>query len=263
VKIDLAQSLCEGLGVPAGIMVAIAGAGGKTSLMYGLGRELAEAAERVVLTTTTKIFYPTGGEVARVLLGPEVEATLDGVRSGLQAKGPLLAGREKEQAKIIGFSPGFVDSLHEHAKPVTVVAECDGAMGRSLKVPRGWEPLLPAATSLYVVVIGADCLGKTLSSGLVFQPEAVAVATGVGAGAPVDVVTAFRSVMAPESYADRKPDGARLCVFINKWDAVRAGAAGAEDPAMALALGLKKSQRVDRVVLGSLKYPAEPMMVMS
>ena len=171
-------------------------------------------------------------------------------------------GRERQQAKIIGFSPGFVDALHENAAPVTVVAECDGAMGKSLKVPRGWE------CSLYVVMIGADCLGKPLNSDLVFEPEAVAAATGIGMNTPVDRVTAFRSVIAPESYADRKPERARLCVFINKWDSVKTEATGPqrggdEDPAMALALELKKSPRVDRVVLGSLKYPGEPMMVMS
>jgi probable selenium-dependent hydroxylase accessory protein YqeC len=268
VKIDLAQSLCDGLGISAGRVVSIAGAGGKTSLMYGLGRELAAAGERVLLTTTTKIIYPVGGEVARIILGPEVESTLDGVRSGLDARGPLLAGRERQQAKIIGFSPRFVDTLHHHAAPVTVVVECDGAMGKSLKVPRGWEPLLPPATSLYIVVIGADCLGKPLGSGLVFQPEAVAASTGVGVGAPVDGAVAVRSVLAPESYADRKPEGAQLCVFINKWDTVRVDMPGGrgpsdQDPAMALALELKKSARVDRVVLGSLTSKGEPMMVMS
>jgi probable selenium-dependent hydroxylase accessory protein YqeC len=269
VKIDLAQSLCSGLGISAGHLIAIAGAGGKTSLMYGLGRELAAFGDRVLLTTTTKIIYPRATEVARVMLGPETEDTMAGVKAGLDGRGPLLVGREKQEAKIIGFSPEFVDALYSHAAPVTVIAECDGAMGRSLKVPRDWEPVLPAATTVYVVVVGADCLGKRLSSGLVFQPEGVAALAGVEVDAELDTALAVRSVLAPRSYAGRKPEGARFCIFINKWDAVQARTAGdygasAQDPAVRLAVELKKSTEVDRIVLGSVKsLGVSPMMVMS
>jgi probable selenium-dependent hydroxylase accessory protein YqeC len=248
-------------------VVAIAGAGGKTSLMYGLGRELAAAGERVLLTTTTKIVYPKGQEVALVLFGPENRATLEAVKSRLDGRGPVLAGREKQEGKVIGFSPRFAAALHAHASPVTLVAECDGAMGKSLKVPRGWEPLLPSTTAVYVVVIGADCLGRPLDSGLVFQPEAVAAIAGVKGDAPVDTTVAVRSVVGPESYAGRKPDGARLCVFINKWTGAYRGRSGGSDaqgrdPAMDLALALRKTAVVDRVVLGSLKdQGAAPLMV--
>lgn len=267
-NINLAESLCEGFGISAGRMVSIAGAGGKTSLMYALGGELARAGERVLLTTTTKIFYPREAEVTRVLLGPEDETTLAGVKQALKDRGPLLAGLEKQGVKIVGFSTRFVDALHSYAVPVTVIAESDGAMGKSLKVPRGWEPLLPSATDVYVVVVGADCLGKRIRSGLVFQPEAVAALAGVEEDAAVDTRVAVRSVLGPESYADRKPEDARLCVFLNKWEAVRSGPAGSggaseEDPAMALALELKKSGKVDRVVLGSLKSRGHPLMVIT
>jgi probable selenium-dependent hydroxylase accessory protein YqeC len=266
VNIDLAESLCEGLGVCSGQLVGIAGAGGKTSLMYRLGRELAAAGGRVVLTTTTKIFYPTGGEVTKTLLGPENESTVEKVRSGLESRGPLLAGRERQQVKIIGYSPGFVDTLYWQTAPVTMIAECDGAMGKSLKVPRRWEPLLPPSTALYVVVMGADCLGRPLGSGLVFQPEEFAEFVGIERDAEVDRKVAVRSLTAPESYADRKPRGAQMCVFINKWDAVRAGpsagpGAWEQDPAMSLALEIKRSPGIDRVVLGSLKSGWSDAMV--
>jgi probable selenium-dependent hydroxylase accessory protein YqeC len=269
VNIDLGKSLCEGLGISPGHVVSIAGAGGKTSLMYALGRELASAGHRVLLTTTTKLVYPEGAEVARVVLGPQTDDTLAGAKSGLESAGPVLVGREKQQSKIIGFSAWFVDALYKQSAPVTVIAECDGALGKSLKVPRGWEPVMPSATTVYVVVVGADCLGKRLGSGFVFEPEAVGALAGVEAEAEVDVRLVTRTVLAPESYADRKPDGARLCVFVNKWDTVRPGTAGGPgasepDPALELGLELKKSAKVERVVLGSLKSRSQdPIMVIS
>ena len=268
-NIDLGQSFSGALGISAGDLVSIAGAGGKTSLMYALGRELGLAGNRVLLTTTTKIFYPEGSEVAKVMLGSETEDTMAEIESCLAGGGALLAGRERDQSKIAGFSTWFVDGLHARSAPVTVVSECDGAMGKSLKVPRGWEPLLPSATTVYVVVIGADCLGKPLDRETVFEPEAVAGLAGVEPGARVDVRLVARTMLAPESYVERTPAGARCCIFINKWDAIRPGADGRhgpqdEDQAMALALDLVRSGGIERVVLGSLKLGSgNPIMVIS
>jgi probable selenium-dependent hydroxylase accessory protein YqeC len=265
VNIDLAQSLCEGLGTTAGDVVSISGAGGKTSLMYALGRELAGGGGRPLLTTTTRMIYPKTNEVARVLVGGEDRRTLADVRAALEGPGPVLAGREKDGEKLLGFSAAYVDSLRAEIAPATLVVECDGAMGKSLKAPRGWEPVLPSTTTVHVVVVGADCLGKPLRSGLVFEPEALAGLVRVGPDAIVDPLVAARTLLAPGSYAERTPETSRFCVFINKWDAVREGASGSragEDPAMGLALELKKSDKVERVVLASLKAGSrEPMMV--
>lgn len=268
-NIDLGKSFSDALGISAADLVSIAGAGGKTSLMYALGRELAGAGNRVLLTTTTKIIYPEGREAERILLGPETEGTMASVKSDLENGGQLLVGREKQQSKIIGFSAWFVDALHSQSGPVTVISECDGAMGKSLKVPRGWEPILPSGTTVYVVVIGADCLGKPLDRETVFQPEAFGALAGVGPGTEVDVRLVARMMLAPDSYVDRKPAGARCCVFINKWDTIHSGAAGRQgsseqDPAMTLALDLVGAAGVERVVLGSLKLGSRnPIMVIS
>lgn len=267
-NVDLGKSFSDALGVSVGDLVGIAGAGGKTSLMYTLGREIAGRPCRVLLTTTTKIIYPQGGEVAKILLGPETEETLTDVKAGLESGGPLLVGRERQHSKIIGYSGWFVDALHSQAAPATVISECDGAMGKSLKIPRGWEPILPSETNVYVVVIGADCIGKPLGPDTVFQAEAFGALAGVKPGTDVDVRLVARMMLAPDSYLDRKPAGASCCVFINKWDAVQTGSGGRasidQDPAMALALDLVRATGVDRVVVGSLKLGSgNPIMVVS
>jgi probable selenium-dependent hydroxylase accessory protein YqeC len=269
VNIDLGQSFSDALGISPGDLVSIAGAGGKTSLMYTLGRELKARGDRVLLTTTTKIFYPEGSEVPGIMLGPESEETMANVRSGLEGGGPLLVGRERQQSKVIGFSAWFVNALHSQSGQATVVSECDGAMGKSLKVPRGWEPVLPSETNVYVVVIGADCLGRPLGRETVFEPEAFGALAGVPPGTDIDVRLVSRMMLAPESYVERKPAGARCCILINKWDTVQTGAASRkassdEDPAMALALDLAGAASVERVALGSLRLGSRnPIMVIS
>jgi probable selenium-dependent hydroxylase accessory protein YqeC len=269
VNIELGKTFSDALGIAAGDLVSIAGAGGKTSLMYTLGGELAAAGQRILLTTTTKIIYPEDSRVGRIILGPETGDTMASIVSGLEAGSPLLAGRERQHAKIIGFSDWFVDGLHSQSGDATVISECDGAMGKSLKIPRGWEPILPSATSVYVVVVGADCLGRPLGSEMVFEPEALSALAGVDQGTEVNVRLVTRCMLAPESYLDRKPARARCCVFINKWDAAHRDRAGRQsssdqDEAMALALDLKGASGVERVVLSSLKLGSQsPIMVIS
>ena len=57
------EKLCDLLGIRPGI-TALIGGGGKTTLMYHLARELRQCGT-VAVTTTTRIWPPTGIAVAR------------------------------------------------------------------------------------------------------------------------------------------------------------------------------------------------------
>ena len=147
----------DALGVSAGDLVSIVGAGGKTSLMYGLGHELVAAGKPGLLTTTTRIRRPDRHQVPRVVLGPETEATAGRIAEGIRSSGSVLAALEESDSKFKGFSPGYVEELYNGCRQWTVVAECDGAMGKSLKVPREHEPPMAPSTSVFVVLVGVDC----------------------------------------------------------------------------------------------------------
>jgi probable selenium-dependent hydroxylase accessory protein YqeC len=259
VRIELATSLIEALDVPDGALVSLVGAGGKTSLMYGLGREAVAAGRAALLTTTTRVLYPAAEQGVSVVLGEETEATTREIRDRLGGCGPVLAGRARLEEKIAGFSPAYVDALHHGESAWTVVVECDGAMGGSLKVPREFEPPLAESTDIYVVVVGADCLGGRLDSREVFNPEAVASVAGVEMCAPVDRDVVVRSVVSPGSYLGRKPAAARCCVFINKVGVGTAAQLCADadrarvTAAFEIGFALKSHDEIERVVYGSLE----------
>ena len=65
-----------------------------------------------------------------------------------------LLGRRVRDEKFQGLSPERVDDLRGEADLVLV--EADGARGRSLKVPADHEPVLPASTTLLLVVAAID-----------------------------------------------------------------------------------------------------------
>jgi hypothetical protein len=63
--------LCDLIDLPTSPLIAITGAGGKTSTMYSLASELAQRGKRVITTTTTQIFYPEPGETDTLIIASE------------------------------------------------------------------------------------------------------------------------------------------------------------------------------------------------
>jgi probable selenium-dependent hydroxylase accessory protein YqeC len=257
VRVDLKSSLTDALEVCGGELVSIVGAGGKTSLLYGLGRELSAAGKPTLLTTTTRIMYPSRGEVSRVVLGPEDDTTVGKIRSGFDGANLVLAGRERSDSKIIGYDPGFVERLHSGGYGWTVVAECDGARGKSLKVPNENEPPLAASTGVYVVVTGADSFHKPVTSPEVFNPEGVASVSGVGLDATVSEPVILEVILSSRSYLGRKPAAARMCVFINKVDIDRFDRDCFRGGGSVFSVGMAVNAHpdVERVVIGSIRRP--------
>jgi probable selenium-dependent hydroxylase accessory protein YqeC len=262
VRIDLRTSLADALGIVPGKLVGLVGAGGKTSLMYALGREIAALGHPVLLTTTTRIMYPAAGEVADLVVGDETDATLARIEARLRSARLVLAGRARIDSKLAGFSPAFVEEIRRRNEAITIIAECDGAKGKSLKVPREHEPPLAPSTDVLVVMLGADCLGKPLSSEEVFEGELVAAVAGVDLGHLVDCRVVAKAVLSSESYLGRKPPQARLCVFINKVNVENLdrlgpdGGRGQVTSAFEVGMALKSDAAVDRVVYGSLERSA-------
>jgi probable selenium-dependent hydroxylase accessory protein YqeC len=254
VRLSVNTSLVDALEVRPGDSVGIVGAGGKTSLMFALGGELVSRGVPTLMTTTTRILYPRGSPVPKIILAPENRTTMGEICRGIERYGMVLAGRERLDSKIVGFTPAFVDDLAAANRDITIIAECDGAKGRSLKVPRSFEPPLAGSTSLLVVVIGADCFGKPIASDTVFEPEAVAEITGVDVDAVVDERVVVPAILSPASYAGRRPPDARFSVFINKTGAM----AG---PALGIGISIKGESLVDSVVLGSIRTSAERRLV--
>jgi probable selenium-dependent hydroxylase accessory protein YqeC len=201
-------------------VVAVAGAGGKTTLVYRLADEARERGLRVLVTTTTHM-----GTLPEATTGPlfveaegEVTAALQEALRG--AGRATLLGRRLRPDKLEGVSGERVDALAAHADLVLV--EADGARGRSLKVPAAHEPVVPSSTTLLLVVAALDVLGRPLTEEHVHRLELVAQATGLPAGAAVDAAAVAAALRHRPGYPDR-PTAARRGVFLNK----------VEDPAAA------------------------------
>ena len=133
-------------------VIAVVGAGGKTTSISHLAKELVSLGKRVVITTTTHMFLPTE-------LGVLVEDK-DQVLDMLDTKGLAVVGTPCENEKMTKVSDSFFEWLRRISDYVLV--EADGSKRLPIKVPDKHEPVLPVDTDLMIVVAGLSCLNHSL-----------------------------------------------------------------------------------------------------
>ncbi len=166
--IDLADT-AEALGLRRRSLVSLVGGGGKTTLLFALGRSLPA---RTLLTTTTRMGCDrTGGFPC--LIGPSD----DDLAAVLDHDDAVLAWRTTDERKALGFAPDDVDRWFAAGVADHIVVEADGARRRPFTAPAPWEPPIPALSTHVVACIGADALGYVIAD-RVHRPLRVAAAAG-------------------------------------------------------------------------------------
>ncbi len=147
----LAARALRGSDGPA-FVVALVGAGGKTSIAHALADELASRRLRVVITTTTKM------SLELALITDVVEAL--GRLASLQFGGVVVAGEPVGGEKFGGFGPDGLAALRSTCD--VLIIEADGSRRLPIKVPGEYEPVVPPETDLLLVVTGLTSLGRPL-----------------------------------------------------------------------------------------------------
>jgi probable selenium-dependent hydroxylase accessory protein YqeC len=218
------RGLFELFGLEGGGVVAVAGAGGKTTLIHTLADQACAAGLRVLITTTTHMGTAPPEVTGPVFVDSE-GATDQALGAALSRPGrATVLGRRLREDKLDGVTPDRVDALAAHADLVLV--EADGARARSLKVPAPHEPVVPSSTRLLIVVAALDALGAPLDEAHVHRLPLVEQATGAAAGDTVGEGTVVRALAAPTGYPAHAPVPGESAVFFNKAeDAARRQAA--------------------------------------
>jgi probable selenium-dependent hydroxylase accessory protein YqeC len=233
----VSESLAVRLGVGTRELVAIVGAGGKSTLLFSLGDELATAGSRVVLTTTTKLGAEQAASVPAVCRSVDPEV----VDRALTGPGPVMVVTGGDDHKVTGPPPTTVDALFTDVALDYVIVEADGARRRAFKAPDEHEPVIPALSTVVVVVMGADAIGGVISE-VCHRPVRVAALAGVTVRDRVDPHVCAAVLGHPAGGLKGVPAGARMVVAITKVTPGRAGTAAEIDRL------LSGHDRIDRIV---------------
>ncbi len=234
-------------------VIAFVGAGGKTSAMFALARELRE--HRVIVTATTKLRDPrleVGRNLDTVVVEKDLAARVGdtGVERAHAPRaggGPLVLASAVEAGtlKFVGIHPDRVAGLRSACDFVLV--EADGSRGLPVKAPTGNEPLLPDCADLVVGVVGLDCLGLPLGPGTAHRPDVLGALVGCASGERIRPEHLFRLARSPQGLFKGVPDGTRKAILLNKAELAPSGAAAALAEAL-----VEKPEAADTAIACSL-----------
>lgn len=157
------MKLIEALGLEDPTLITLIGGGGKTTTLFRLGEELVCKNQPIVITTTTSIFMPKPSTYDVSIITKDIYEAKEKVKEN-QDKKRILLGREIITGnKLKGFTPSEIDEIYIDNKDRWFLVEGDGSNGRSLKIPDTHEPQVPSLSSVTIILIGADILGKKIN----------------------------------------------------------------------------------------------------
>ncbi|MCR5785218.1 MAG: putative selenium-dependent hydroxylase accessory protein YqeC [Eubacterium sp.] len=136
-------------------LVAIIGAGGKTTTLLNLSKELSVAGKKVLATTTTHMQAPKEWNI--ILSNDEKE----------------IIKRAKETHLVIAGTPGdrrgmklMSENVFKNVLPNFdfCIYEADGSRRHPIKTPAAYEPVILPNTDLLIVCTGVSAIGDTIEN---------------------------------------------------------------------------------------------------
>ncbi|MGE3856876.1 MAG: selenium cofactor biosynthesis protein YqeC [Dehalococcoidia bacterium] len=231
-------------------VVAIVGGGGKTSLLYRLGRDAEALGRRAVICGTVRYTRAPHPHATPVLVRDAEGALPARVTEAWAAGARTLVATgvdEETPARLVPVTPATVDALARLEGTDAVLFEADGSRQLPFKAPAPHEPVIPPSTTHVVAVVGLDALGTPVDAAHVHRPERV---RAILDRATVDAELVARVLAHPQG-GRQHAEGRAFAVVVNKADL---------DPAAARDLAARiAAEGVARVVVARLAEEGAPV----
>jgi probable selenium-dependent hydroxylase accessory protein YqeC len=207
------MSIVDELRLDDARVIAVAGAGGKTSLIDALGKAWADKGERVLATTTTKVAVDEFACGWQILEGKDF--------TGCESAPLVFAYLEQAPngQKRLGFSPEDIDRIVASRRFDRILIEADGSRRCPLKAPGPHEPVIPASTDTLILVMGLSGLGQPLDDRTVFRPELWSSIAKTALGAPIGLEDLWKIATDVQGYGRVLPSISRRLLFLNQQQA--------------------------------------------
>ena len=207
--------LSDLIDLPTNPLIAIVGAGGKTTTMYTLANELAQRGKRVITTTTTQIFYPEPGATDTLIVASRTDTLLKKIDEALQQYHRVtVAGAVLRTEKLAGLQPEQPYELLVRSGADVVIVEADGARHRMIKAPAEHEPVIPLQTNVALLLMSAEVVNQTLSDRIAHRPELVAKVTGIDMGDVLSPAVIARLINSEQGALKNLPETASAYLLV-------------------------------------------------
>ncbi|MGE5631830.1 MAG: selenium cofactor biosynthesis protein YqeC [Caulobacteraceae bacterium] len=207
-KIDIADRQC----------ICFVGAGGKTTAMFRLAKELRALGKRVLVTTTTRIFYPERDlcDAVAIIEAPgEAESYVNNISApGIY----VIAKGVTEDNKLVGYDNTVISGIFASSNIGYVLVEGDGSKRKPVKAPAAHEPFIPECCDMVLGLIGLDCLGEQASEASVHRLDYFCKVCGCSEGDMIDEGMLAKLIIHPEGLFKNTPFASKKVVLLNKAD---------------------------------------------
>lgn len=226
---------------PASFPLALVGAGGKTTALFQLARQLPPP---VVVTSTTHLGAWQVPLADRHVIAASANALPDLTLHEVT----LFTGRIGKDQRARAIPPEALLRLHAwcRSRGVPLLLEADGARQKPLKAPGADEPPIPDFAQTVIVVAGLSGLGKPLQAEYVHRPHRFSTLSGLPRNHLVSPESLARLLLHPQGGLKNIPAAARRIALLNQ----------AESPEMLSQAGeLARAllDEFDSIVIGSLQ----------
>jgi len=234
-------SLAKALRVQSTSCIAFTGAGGKTTAMFQLARELTPP---VVVTATTHL----GAwqiELADTHIAAGV-ASIEELEHGLNGVILITGKLDGDRAKPI--NDHLSGWLHQfcgyHSIPLLI--EADGSRQKPLKAWADHEPPVPLFAEQIVEMAGLSGIGKPLNADNIHRPEIFSTLSGLNREEAVTAEAVNRVLLHENGGLKNIPPNARKSILLNQADTP-------ELQSVASAMAKALMAKFDSVIVSSLK----------
>jgi molybdenum cofactor cytidylyltransferase len=198
--------------------IAFVGAGGKTTAMFHLARELNKEQNTPVIVTATSHLGAWQISRADIHIIAESPAILE--ENKHRFRGVILITGDLDGKRTKALNDHTLNWIHQysvnHSFPLLI--EADGSRQKPLKAWNGHEPPIPTFVNHVVQVVGITGVGKVLNNEYVHRPEVFSSLSGLNIGEPVTTEAVIHVLKNAQGGLKNIPRDARRTVLLNQAD---------------------------------------------
>jgi molybdenum cofactor cytidylyltransferase len=234
----------KALRLPKSPIIAFVGAGGKTTGLFMLAKELMPS----IVSTKTHL-----GEWQVSQCDVHIVVKTGEKLPNIPTGGVTLVTGEKGYDRFSGVDDGQLAELKKIAdgRGLSLLIEADGARQKPLKAPANHEPVIPEFINTVIVTAGLGGLNNPLDDKFVYRPELFSQISGLDIGKTVTVDSLGKVLTHRSGGLKNIPINARKVALLNQADTPELQSQGK-------LLAEKILPAYDAVVIASLGPTHEP-----
>lgn len=196
--------------------IALVGSGGKTSILFGIAKEL--FSDNCFVTTTTKMWIRESKYADHAFKIDRVDSIDMGFGKGINFVYKRIDSLEPE--KVNGFEEDQLKVLSKKLKELNIplLIEADGSKQKPIKFPASHEPVIPKFINKVCLIVGLSAIGQNLSSNNFHRPELISAAINLPLGSEFSWEHLYQLLINENGWIKDIPPESKKILFLHQAD---------------------------------------------